>query len=587
MKEFLKKNHVYICFILCALIMLWRAFLGFCWTDESFYISTADRFYKGDIPLFNEWYRTQMSSIIMLPLYYLYMLIAGSNAGIVLYFRLVYLVLTLCISVLYYRVLVKEYPKIVAGAAGLFILLFAHLNMATFSYYMMSSLFLSVALILVYDHKNSHSRFRLVLAGVMTALAVMSMPAFVVVYVLVMAGVVIMIAANRNRKELREITVYTIAGIAIPAILFMIYLFSHMSLRYLIETLPYVLTDSEHSNTFGYFIRKPHRCMVDVFGARMTYAAYAIIAVSFIFQKMLRKHPFRELVVIADFILFALMTYVSYGHVGYVSVAFFAFIIPVYFLSEKRNLRLFFLMIVPAALVALVYCFASSDFLYIMALGFQIATGAGICILYDFTEGYGKADKKTGLPKCANVLCICVCVSMLVITFVLRIVNVYRDAPIDRLTSRITDGVAKGLYTTEEHLQQYNDVYEMIGDYCMDTGKFEVISGNPNGNVLFSKILPWGYAASGLSCGYPTTWRSTAYSKEQLDLYYDINKNARPDVIIVLDSRYGSYDACGDVEDDHNPNLDEMPDHWREYIKDNGFDEIRVKCAKVYCRPRQ
>ena len=121
----------------------------------------------------------------------------------------------------------------------------------------------------------------------------------------------------------------------------------------------------------------------------------------------------------------------------------------------------------------------------------------------------------------------------------------------------------------------------------MDTGKFEVISGNPKGNVLFSKILPWGYTAGNLSCGYPTTWRSTAYNKEQLDLYYDINKNSHPDVIIVLDSKYGSYDASGDVEDDHEPNLDGMSDYWWDYIRDNGFDEIRVKCGKVYCIQRQ
>ena len=118
----------------------------------------------------------------------------------------------------------------------------------------------------------------------------------------------------------------------------------------------------------------------------------------------------------------------------------------------------------------------------------------------------------------------------------------------------------------------------------MDTEKFEVISGNPKGNVLFSKILPWGYTASGLSCGYPTTWRATAYSDQQLDLYYDINKNARPDVIIVLDSMYGSYDACGDVEDDHNPNLDEMSDYWKDYISSEGFTETRVKCGKIYHR---
>lgn len=589
MKGFLRKNHVYICLGVLAAVMLWRTFLGFCWTDESFYISTADRFYKGDLPLVAEWYRTQMSSIIMLPLYSLYMLIAGSNTGVVLYFRILYLILTLIISVVYFRVLKKDYPDFVAGAVSVFVMCFVHLNMATFSYYMMSNLFLSLSLIIIYDHKNSKSRIRLVMAGIMLALSVMSMPAFVVGYVLVMAVVFALMIIGKIKKvpekirntitsyDLATISVYTIIGIAIPAVLFAVYILSHMSIDYLVETLPYVLTDNEHSNTLGYFIRKPHRCMTAVFGI-WTYVSYAFVATSFVLQKFLKKRPLCAIAVTADAALFAVMAVVSYGHTGYVSVAFFMFILPLYFVSERKNHRLFVLMVIPAALVALIYCFASSDFLYIMALGFAIATSAGICAAYDFYKESG--------AKTAGYIAAAVCAAMLVITFVLRIVNVYRDAPVDKLDCMIPKGIAKGIITTEEHCRQYLDVYEVIDEYCTDTSKFEVISGNPKGNILFSKILPWGYAASNLSCGYPTTWRSTAYSDEQLDMYYDINKTARPDVIIVLDDHYGSYDASGDVEDDHNPNLDEMPQYWRDYIKDNNFTETEVGCGRAYFRSK-
>ncbi len=599
MVKFIKKYYVYICIAVCFLVMLWRAFMGFCWTDESFYVSTADRFYKGDLPLVGEWYRTQMSSIIMLPLYWAYMLIAGSNTGVILYFRLLYLALTLLISIVYYRVLRKEYPEYVSGASALFILCFAHLNMATFSYYMMSNIFLAFALILIYDYKNRQVRIKLVAAGILIALSVMSMPAFVAGYVPVMVAVFAAIAISKIKKvpvkvrdeiaswRLWDISLYTIAGIAIPAILFIVYIFSHMSLDYLIETLPYVLVDNEHSNTLGYFIRKPHRCLVDVFGM-FTWVSYAFIAVTFVFQKRLKKHPLCEITVFLDVCLFAVLAYMSFGHVGYISVAFFVFILPVYFVSEKKNHSLFILMAVPAALVALIYCFASSDFLYIMALGFAIATSAGICAVYDFAEGNLKTAEpsKGKMAGTASALAGCVCAVMLAVTFILRIVNVYRDAPLDRLDSLIPDGIAKGIFTTQEHLEQYTDIYEVIDEYCSGTEGFEVISGNPNGNVLFSKVLPWGYAAASLNCGYPTTWRSTSYSKEQLDIYYDINKTSLPDVIIVLDSRYGSYDACGDVEDDHEPNLDELPDHWRDYISRNGFDEIKVKCGSVYCRKK-
>ena len=120
----------------------------------------------------------------------------------------------------------------------------------------------------------------------------------------------------------------------------------------------------------------------------------------------------------------------------------------------------------------------------------------------------------------------------------------------------------------------------------MDTDGIELISGNPKGNVMFSKILPWGYAVSNLDCGYPTTWRATAYDDKQLDMYYSVNTTSRPDVIIVLNEEYGSYDAAGDVEDDHNPNLDEMNDYWKRYISDNGLTAEDVKCGKVYYKAK-
>ena len=125
MKEFIRKNYAYICLAVCFLVLLWRSFLGFCWTDESFYVSTADRFYRGAIPLVNEWYRTQMSSFLMVPFYGIYMLIAGSNTGVILYFRLLYLVLSGAVSLLYFRILRKDYPDHVSVCAALIGIIFS------------------------------------------------------------------------------------------------------------------------------------------------------------------------------------------------------------------------------------------------------------------------------------------------------------------------------------------------------------------------------------------------------------------------------------------------------------------------------
>lgn len=566
------KNHAYACLLICFLVLLWRSFKGFCWTDESFYISTADRFIKGDIPLVDEWFRTQMSSILMVPFYAVYRLIVGSNTGIVLYFRILYLLLSSATAIVYFRVLRKEYPDAVALVSALFVMCYAHLNITSFSYYMLSELFLALALIIIHDYRNTGKRYTLVIAGVCIAFSVMCMPVFAVGYFIVMAAVIAaMIVSRTGRvpekirnaiKELKlwDITVYTVIGILIPAVLFAVYVLSHVDMARLFDTLPYMLIDKEHNESWGYFIRKPHRCLMDVFGI-YTYGSYILIAVSFIFSKYLKKHPLQEITAVSAVIVFALQAYMAWGHTGYIQVAFFMFALPVFFVSEKKNHALFWLMVIPATLVAAIFCFSSSDFLYVIAIGCAIGTSAGVCALYDFAKGNGRI---------VSVLVGIACVFSLFVTFTLRIVNVYRDAPLDKLTEVIPTGVAKGLYTTEEHLLQYLDVYEVIDEYCRGE------------RILISKVLPWGYAATDMRCGYPTTWRSTAYDEEQLDKYYSYNEVAKPDVILILNEEYGSFDASGDVEDDHNPNLDELGTYWKDYITTSGMKEIRVKCGRIY-----
>ncbi len=580
----IKKYRYHAVLLICFICLLWRSFKGFCWTDESFYISTADRFFRGDIPLVDEWFRTQMSSVLMLPFYALYVLITGGNTGIVLYFRILYLLLSSVVAFMFFKVLSKEYPKGVSTVAALFVMCYAHLNITTFSYYMLSELFMSLALILIYDHKFTRSRAELVVSGISIAFSVMCMPIFVIGYVLVMAAVFAVMAVARfapisdrtkaaiDDLKLWDITKYTIAGIAIPAVITLVYVLSRADISRIIETLPYMLIDNEHQNTWGYIIRKPHRCLMDVFGY-WTYGSYILIAVSFAFQRLLKDHPLREITVFLAGVIFAADAVMAWGHTGYIQVAFLLFALPVFFTSPRKNIVLFWLFVIPALLVAAIYCFASSDFLYVIAIGCAIATGAGVCAAYDHALSLTKEEGTSSMiVKAAKVMLTVVCLFALAVTFYLRIVNVYRDAPLTTLTATIPEGVAKGIATTPEHRKQYEDVYETINEYCMDKEK----------SVMFSKILPWGYAASSMKCAYPTTWRSTAYSNEQLDVYYDELGHDKPDVILVLDEQYGSFDAAGDTEDDHNPNLNEMSPYWEEYIRSNGMEGKKVRCGTLY-----
>lgn len=600
MMEKIKKNKVYIVFGVAFVLCLLRAFKGFCWTDESFYLSTADRFYKGDPLLVSEWYRTQLSSVICLPFYALYMLIVGSNTGVILFFRFLYLILSFTTASVAYRTIKKEYPEEVALIIATFIMFYCHLNVTALSYYMMSLDFLLIALFIIYDYKNTKSEKRLIVAGAIFALSVLSLPSFAVFYfgVIIAALLALLIAKvvklpsfikdGIDNAKILTVMIYTAIGIMIPAVIFVVYLLLNVSIDGIIAAVPNILVDKEHDFTFRYCLKKFFFSVTDVYG-RWTYLGYAMIVGTFLFQKILKKRIVADLIVFADVLLFIVYAIKSYGHTGYIQSALCLFALPIFFLSEKKNHRMFWLFTVSGLSLAMTYSFSSSDFLYVLAIGHFVCAVSCIVFMYDFAKSnyMDKASDKgqdslmlRRFKRASALMVSLVTLYALCVTIGIRLSSVYRDAPIPKMTAKITYGIAKGLYTTPEHLEYYNDVNEVLSEYFMS----DSAGRNSDDTILFSKILPWGYMVSDLKCAYPSTWRATAYNAQQLTDYYELNPGKEPDVILVLEEYYGSYDASGDVEDDHNPNLDEMNDFWKDYIKNEGLKPTKVKCGTLYTR---
>lgn len=579
-------------FVLAFVACLLRALKGFCWTDETFYISTTDRFFRGDALIKAEWYRTQMSSLICLPFYALYVTISGSTAGVIIFFRVLYLILSFGTAIVAFHVFTKEYGDTVAIIISLLIMFYAHLNITSLSYYMLSLENLILAGVLVYDYLLTDKKKELIIGGVFFALSVLSLPTMAIPYFIAVVLVAVILLVRQfvpipsawkeaiDNAKLGSILIYTFAGICIPAVLVVIYLLCSVSIGDIIASVPYVLVDNEHDFIFMDSFRKFFTSITEVYG-RYTYAAYFLMGLTFVFQKLLKKKPISDIIVLLDAMLFVILAIKSYGHTSYIQVAFSMFAMPVFFLSEKKNHKLFWIFSVTGVVLGLVYRLSSSDFLYVMAIGFFITALSGVCFVYDYFKAGVSSDAKAvvNIYKLAATVAMLVIVYTVCVTIALRMSNVYRDAPINRLTHKITQGPGKGLYTTPEHLEMYENVMDIIDEY-INNGDVAADS-----TVMFSKILPWGYLYSNKRCGFPTTWRATAYNQDQLEAYYSINPNREPDIIVVLNEEYGSYDASGDVEDDHNPNLDEMNDYWKNYISSNKMTAIKTQCGTIYMMP--
>ncbi len=597
-----KRSLPYILIALGALLLIIRAFYSFCWSDETFYFSTCHRFYMGDDIFKEEWFPTQLSSLILLPFYALYMVQAGSNTGVILYFRILFVIVSTLNATVMFNILKRRASALSALICSLCVMFYAHLNIATLSYYTISVQMFLMSMLLIYHYYSSLKKRHLVYSGILFSLSVLSLPTLSVAYFAVVFLLIVIMfipgvfklseshAAPIKNALLKEIILYTLAGIAIPAILFMAYLLTTVPVSEFIKGIPYVLSDEEHATSIVYPFKKFFIGINEVFGYG-AYASYLLIVTTFLtsFFRVFRKQWFRISVLIADLILFVYLFIYAFGHTGYIQTVICLFTLPLFFTQEKKDLKAFFTFIAGGMIFSLVFSYSSNGYLYVLSMGHFIASIGCILILDQYAKEHAKDGKilsRICIIGCTATVCIA-----LIQTMSLRIVNVYRDAPLYLLTSRITKGPAAGLMTTEDHYRAYMTVYDTLQEYCQSSD-LSVPSIYPNsmeldsknvGNIFITKLLPWGYMCTDLRCGAPTTWR-TPFNSIRLQPYYEMNPGREPDIILVLNEEIGSYLSCGDIEADPVPNENEIGGYLLEYLDSNDYEVFTVPCGTVYKR---
>ncbi len=612
----IRKILPYSLIFLSAVILFIKCFYSFCWSDETFYFSTCHRFFTGDSIFLHEWFPTQLSSVVLLPFYAAFMIITGSNTGIILYFRILFVIMSTVNALVMYKILKQHASRFAALTCSLMLMYYTHLNIATLSYYTLSVQLFLMSMLLIYHYSMSRSRKQLIVSGVLFALSVLCLPTLCIPYFITLAVIACLLLYCRHRQTgngfterindagLTDIVKYTFIGILIPAVVFFAFLLTNVSVSDFIKGIPYVLSDEEHGTSLIYPLKKFFISINEVY-RYSAYASYLLIIVSFVsvFYSRLKTRAAAMAIFAADLILFVVNFICSNGHTGYIQTALCLFALPLFFITEKKDMRLFFLFFVSGMILSTVYSYSSNGYLYVLSMGHFIASIGCVPMIGNFVKEMLKTDPETGtkskaLSWCIHnfgniclIACTAVTCAVLIQTMMLRLVNIYRDAPVQMLNSRITEGPAKGLYTTADHHVAYNVVYSTIKKYCRssnlnDPHRFDNSlekDSSSVANIFITKLLPWGYMCTDLRCGAPTTWR-TPFNSERLEPYYKMNPGRYPDMILVLNEQFGSYMTCGDVESDTAPNENEIGGYLLEYINSNDYETIEVPCGTLYNR---
>lgn len=570
MKKTLCINQIipYIIIGIISMFLFIRCFYSFSWSDESFYLTVAHRFWRGEKMIADEWYTTQLSTPILLPFYSLFQWITGGNEGVYLYFRLLYCAIATLTAIFIYLGL-KRWNSIMASLlCAIIYLLYSRANIGGFSYYNVTLTMVVLATILIYGQfcEKKVSWVKEVAVGVLIAIAVVNTPFLVIPYVIIVAFLFI----NRNRRKYFKALLYSIVGTGVTAIVYMGYVFSKITLNDLIENIPHILNEPEIQSTNPFLA-------IPLIIARITWRYKYTIGIIFILAgyvlwKKIKKRSFSEKekysIIIINFLVFIINSILSTDMIGCVNFAGSIFMGLILLVNEKwENID-----------KNIVRVFGISGFSLMLGFSFSSDTGLDALTIGSVVIAMGllliifkRLYELPGTYFLKGIVLTAVCV-MLFQTAILRFFSVYRDAPLSELDTQITSGPAKYLYTTKEHAEQYNNLESAIKKYV-----------RKNDKVFYSKWCFWSYLCTDNEYGVPSSWRMPVNS-ERLEEYYKLNPDKIPTCIFVLNPLYGNFESSliQNNEKVDNPNENIMEGYLYDYICEENYEVIELECATIY-----
>ena len=371
-----------------GLILFWRCFYSVNTTDEAYYVGTVYRLWFGDGMLCDEWNPTQqMCSFWLYPFYALFRLVLGSNDGMILAFRLLYIVFQLLISVYLYGKL-KRFGMI--SSFGIFFyLLSTAFNINSLSYNTMANscllaLLVTLAMMEKPDWKNC------IWCGVFASIVVMANPYAVFAYVLYGVGCALTSLIAKQQKKQAPVSLrfgmFIKMSLTAAAVLvvFVIFTFQNATLERITKNLPYIIGDQEHYQRWSVKISDYFRYFKEYYLGSV--AVPVLVSAVALVDKKRVEHGW---IYMGIAMLSALPYMVYHGllsdyvPVNLVTVPICFLGIPAYVVSKERLKKIFYVWYVPAMIYPFIVQITSNTGPLAVSAGF-VTAGASAVLLAAF-----------------------------------------------------------------------------------------------------------------------------------------------------------------------------------------------------------
>lgn len=530
-------------------LFVFRSFYSVELTDEIHGIASIYNIYQGKAPFMTSWdYHTGWC--LLVPLFWIYQKFVPDLEGIVLYFRLLYIIFVACHMVIINLLLKKKWKDQRVWYAILPAFFYVSASLFTINYNSFVVYNFILAAVLLYtsvpDKKENPRYF---IMGIILGTCCITYPT-IAVFALFLAGGVFIV--NRNGVWKGKVCWYILGGL-VTVVVFLIWVFSKGSAELFLAALrgmfssPHEQSKGNINLTFLYdvfYIPLKHyfRRMFS-----LVILGYGMLLFTFwrLCLKGVTSREFFEHMAFGTFIVFLCgNTYLHRGFYSYVvtGMAIGGFLFVLFIKPELLKKYLIFEVFFIAYIIT--YAFTSDNRNILMAIS---VAGPILYFILSIIAGIDMREKKR---TAGMVLSVLLTLSSLFNMYC----YIYRDHPVSELTARVEHGIYRGLYTTPERKRLVEELErELEENICQDETVCAVTRAPAIYMMSKAKICaPQTWDAQFLARGYTSAEPLLSYFRaigEMPDVLVattwdisDFYENPKYEINAFIDEYYDLYD---------------------------------------------
>lgn len=548
-----------------------NSFYGFGWTDEALYTATANSLYHGNKLFFDIFEPTQIYSVLVYPLFYIFLKLTGSTDGIYLFMRIATITIQFTTSVFVFFILSKKYSRAISFVSSLVLLIFSRAQLFGPSYYTFVLVNFTIANILIfYVFELKAKSVWLFVSGIFHGFAILCNPYLVLPYVVFSLCCVILPSLRKYIKK--YILVW--AGTVLIGAMFLIFVLKNGSIKEFPAALTYFFSSPEYSSKtmlqrIKWLLKFP-RLLVTQF---IYFLPFTVLASVSLFKQNIKDKINSSKTAKTVLIILLVINYVAQivliDKDNVTVTGFFTVSILSFFLFNSKKLKdfkkeiLYFL--VSGLFLSFMECLASDTGFGVFSIGIAACMPFAASLYFDTfcLKSLGKAEKYFfSIPLCLLILG----------TLYYRVNLTYRDErisphyifipQIEKSIVKIDCGPAKGLWTHNKNKKQYDSIYSTVKNIKSDKDDY----------FMILRLCPWAYLVnSNLKPFSMTAWRVSA-NDLRLKPYFEEFGHRFPEHILILNKN---------IRDNKNNEIEENSYLIKE-LKRRNYDLTEVDCGTLW-----